>query len=69
MTLLEWTKAISDELTAAGFNVSQHEGFPLVNTPEGLEEKVRILKLKLSLPTSRRIYSEGILFTPLGSGN
>lgn len=39
ITLEEWTKTITDELTAAGFTVNTFEGFPLVANPETLEEK------------------------------
>lgn len=67
MTLQEWTAAVSAELKTAGFEVSEYQGFPLVKRPPLFEDGVKLLKLKLSLATDRRIYAEGMLFVPYGS--
>ncbi len=67
MTLAEWTVQISAELEAAGFAVSQYDGLPLVPRPESHHETVRLLNFQTSLACDRRIYSEGMLFAPLGS--
>lgn len=64
MTLPEWTKEIRDLIEAAGFTVSEYEGFPLVAVPITLADKVRVLKLPLPFATDRTIYAEGILITP-----
>ena len=67
MTLAEWTGAIIAELQAAGFVASEYQGFPLVKRPESIEEGVRLLKFTTTFPADREIYSEGMLFVPVGS--
>lgn len=60
----EWTATISDEARAAGFSVSEHEGFPVIDTPAGFDDKLKLLRLEFSMPLSRTIYREGMLLTP-----
>jgi hypothetical protein len=67
MTLQEWTAEVTSELRAAGFEVSEYQGFPLVKTPTSMSEGARFLKFHTSLAADRRIYSEGCLFVPAGS--
>ena len=67
MTLPEWTKSIIDELTAAGFETSEYQGFPLVKIPTTHAEGVRFLKFHTTLPADRTMYAEGCLFVPAGS--
>ena len=67
MTLEEWTKSIIDELTAAGFEASEYQGFPLVPMPKTQIEGVRFLKFRTTLASDRSIYAEGCLFVPAGS--
>lgn len=67
MTLPEWTAKITEEAQAAGFQVTEYEGFPLIATPESFDDKYRFLKFKFSMSTDKRIYSEGILIVPAGS--
>lgn len=67
MTLQEWTAAVTAELVAAGFEVSDYQGFPLVKTPESHTEKYRFLNFSTTMGASRRIYAEGVLFVPAGS--
>ena len=67
MTLPEWTKSVMDELRAAGFEVSEYQGFPLVQTPADFQEGVRLLKFHTSLAADRTIYSEGMLYAPAGA--
>jgi hypothetical protein len=67
VTLQEWTAQIIAELKAAGFDAAEHEGFPLMKMPETHFAIVRLLKLRLSLATDRRIYAEGMLFVPTGA--
>jgi hypothetical protein len=55
------------DLKAAGFEVSEHQGFPLVKCPASMEEGVRFLKFHATLAADRTFYSEGVLFTPPGS--
>jgi hypothetical protein len=69
MTLEEAVKDISDELRAAGFQVSDYQGFPLAQTnlAEGMDahmERVRLLKFRTRIPCDRRIYAEGMIFIP-----
>jgi hypothetical protein len=68
VTLPEWTASVIAELKAAGFEVSEYQGFPLVQRPESLEETVRLLKFETKhFPADRTIYAEGMLFVPAGS--
>jgi hypothetical protein len=66
LTLREWTAAVIGELQAAGFEASEFKGFPLVKRPEIFAESVRLLKFHTTLAADRRIYTEGMLFTPRG---
>lgn len=73
MNLAEWTAAIVSELKAANFEVTEHQGFPLVPMPKGDDwdghrERVRLLEFRTTLPTDRKIYREGMLFIPVGAG-
>ena len=63
----EWTSTVTGELKAAGFEVSEYAGFPLVKEPEQIEQSVRLLKFQTSLATERQIYAEGMLFLPAGA--
>ena len=67
MTLPEWTATIMAEARAAGFEVSEYQGFPLVQNPKDMIEGVRFLKHKFSMPVERSIYAEGCLLSPPGS--
>ena len=67
MTLQQWTAQILLELQAAGFKAREHQGFPLMQMPDGHLEIVRLLKFRTSLGSDRRIYAEGMLFLPAGS--
>jgi hypothetical protein len=72
VTCQEWTAKVTAELQAAGFDVIECCGFPLVKpnfdgSRAGHDERVRLLKFHTTLPTDRRIYAEGMLFLPAGS--
>jgi hypothetical protein len=67
MTLKEWSQSVTDELKAAGFEVSDYQGFPIVPMQATHEERVRFLKFRTTAPSDRRIYAEGCLFIPAGS--
>jgi hypothetical protein len=67
VTLQEWTQSIIDELTAAGFEATTYQGFPLAPMPTTQQEGVRFLKFHTTLAADRRIYAEGCLFVPAGS--
>lgn len=66
MTLEEWSKATSEAVRAAGFEVEDYQGFPMVKTPAGFTEKVRLLDLDLPHGGTKRIYAQGVLITPGG---
>ncbi len=65
MTLPEWTAAVSNELTEAGFEVEIRAGLPLVKIPKTHLEIVRFLKFKTTLAADKRLYAEGALFLPI----
>jgi hypothetical protein len=72
MTLAEWTKTVTDELKAAGFEVAEYQGFPLVKPSmsggiDGHLERVRLLKFTTTVACDRSIYAEGMIFLPAGS--
>jgi hypothetical protein len=67
MRLPEWTATLMAECRAAGFEVSEHAGFPLVKRPSDLANGARFLKHKFSLAVERSIYAEGCLLLPPGS--
>jgi hypothetical protein len=68
MKLTQWTATVIANLKAAGFEVSEYQGFPLVNRPESLEETERLLNFSvIGFPADRTIYAEGMLFVPAGS--
>lgn len=67
MTLQEWSAAVRAEFTAAGFEVSEYHGFPLVTCPADVESGVRLLKFRSQFPLDKRIYAEGMLLVPAGS--
>jgi hypothetical protein len=67
MNLPEWTAQVIAELKAAGFDATEHQGFPLMKMPETHFQIVRLLKLRLSVGTDRRIYAEGMIFVPPGA--
>ena len=67
MKLPEWTRAVIEELAAAGFEVREHDGFPLAIVPKTHAEIVRFLKFQPSLGADRTICAEGALFTPAGA--
>jgi len=69
MNLAEFTATLIKELKDAGFDVSEHAGFPIVKRPEKLEDGVRLLKFATSIPCERHIYAEGMIFFPFGTGN
>lgn len=64
MTLQEWTAEMRGALRQAGFDVTEHMGFPLVRTPSALPEKVRLMELPLPLAHEKRIYAEGMVIVP-----
>lgn len=64
MKLQEWTKSVSDELKAAGFEVSEWNGLPMAQPPKEHLECVRFLKFRTTLPADRRMYAEGTVFVP-----
>lgn len=66
MTLQEWAAEIAVELRAAGFDVSWHQGFPLIKKPEGMDDTVALLKWSspTNLPCAKSIYADGMLITP-----
>lgn len=69
-TIEQWCAKVKEDLEAGGFTVDNFKGFPLVKMgPEGsMEDRVKMLEFKVSLPCERRIYMEGMLFVPAGSG-
>ena len=71
MTLAQWTRQIVQELTAAGFPVSEFEGFPFVDAEKlragGGSEVKRFIDFKFSLAVQVRLYSEGAIVTPAGA--
>lgn len=67
MTLQEWTATVIAELTSAGFEVSEYQGFPLVKIPATMQQSVRFLKFNTTLAADRTIYAEGCLFVPAGT--
>ncbi len=67
MKLPEWTAALITECRAAGFEVSEYRGFPLVQRPPDIINGVRFLKRQFSLRVERCIYAEGCLLLPPGS--
>ena len=67
MTLAEWTQTIVEELTAAGFEATTYQGFPIVKMPTTLLDGIRFLEFRTTLAADRRIYAEGCLFAPAGS--
>jgi hypothetical protein len=67
MTLPEWTLALMTELKAAGFEVGEFHGFPLVTKPREFSETCRLLEFMTSLPADREIWDKGMLFLPRGS--
>ena len=67
MTLQEWTTTMCDELKAGGFDVSEYQGFPLVKRPASIEDGVRLLEFHTTYAATRKIYSEGMLFIPVGT--
>jgi hypothetical protein len=67
MTLDQWTKDIKADLTAAGFEVTEYQGFPLVKRPARWDDGVRLLKFVPCYSCEKRIYAEGMLFVPAGS--
>ena len=65
--LEEWCRIVASFYREAGFEVTSVEGtgFPVVKTPPGLHDKVRLLKLRPpSVPLVRSIYMDGVLCTP-----
>lgn len=62
--LPKWTAQIKKELTRAGFEVSEFEGFPLVKIPKKQEESVRLLRFSTSLAANRRILDDSVVFLP-----
>lgn len=67
MQLPEWTATMMAECRAAGFEVSEYSGFPLVTRPADLVNGVRFLKHQFSMAVERSIYAEGCLLLPPGS--
>lgn len=67
MTLAEWRAILTADLQKAGFTVKEYKGFPLVERPTAMEDGVRLIKFRGSLPADRRIYGEGMIFLPAGS--
>jgi hypothetical protein len=67
MTLEQWTKDVKASLSAAGFDVSEYQGFPLVKRPPNWDDGLRLLKFEPCYPCAKRIYAEGMLFVPFGS--
>lgn len=65
LTFEEWSGAVKAELAAAGFEADDHQGFPIVRRSISFERKYALLKLSLSMPVEKRIYSDGVLFLPL----
>jgi hypothetical protein len=63
-TFYEVTKQITDELTAAGFSVTEFQGFPLVAVPESLAETRRLLEFETSFLCRREIWAEGLILIP-----
>lgn len=66
MNLKEWTAQVSKEFLAAGFEVTEYQGFPLVKAPPAMNEMIRFLEFKASIPVSRIMYAEGCILTPAG---
>jgi hypothetical protein len=67
MDVAAWTAQVKNEYAAAGFEVSEFSGFPLVKRPETLAATVKLLKFRASLPTESRIYAEGMILMPAGT--
>lgn len=65
--LAAWSEQITKELAAAGFAVSDYQGFPLVKRPAAFQDGVRVLEFRTSMPCDRTIYAEGMLFSPAGA--
>lgn len=67
MRLDEWKTILISELKAAGFEVGEYQGLPLVQMPTTFEETCRLLELRTSVACDRSIYEEGMIFLPVGS--
>ena len=68
MKLEQWSENVAEQIRAQGFDVEIHEGFPLVRD-KGLtvNQRMRLLSMKLETPTERTVYQDGMLFMPMGS--
>jgi hypothetical protein len=73
MQLAEWTAHLVHELKLQGFDVVEHQGFPLVKprmdgSVDPFNERIRLLEYEPSLNCERHIYAEGMIFLPIGAG-
>lgn len=66
MNLEQWTDTIKKEAADAGFSVSEYQGFPLIARPASMNDGVRLIKFKFSMPVTKKIYGEGMLLVPAG---
>lgn len=69
MTLDDWAHELAEELREAGYTVTLHQGFPLVtDKPSSMPWDKGVALIKWTspsgLPCAKRIYAEGMLFTP-----
>lgn len=67
LSFINWTATVKADLQDAGFEVSEYASFPFIATPNTFIEKVKMLKVRISVPVSIRLYKEGALFVPAGS--
>ncbi len=64
MTGAEWMETVLRELRAAGFEPTMMAGWPLVTRPPEWDRGIALIKLRLSVPVTKTIYAEGMLFLP-----
>lgn len=69
MTLKEWTAEVIEDFQAAGYTVTNHEGFPLVAMPitGTLQDRVELIKFWGGRwAVEKQIFNEGMLLLPVG---
>lgn len=60
----EFFDTLAKHFRSEGFEVQDHQGWPLVTTPTTVEAKKKLLDMKLPIYAEMMIYREGALFLP-----
>lgn len=69
MTLKEWTAEVIEDFQAAGYTVTEYQGFPLVEMPtEGtIQERAELIKFRGGRwAVEKQIFDKGMLLLPVG---